>query len=254
MKKSCMVLIILLTGLCTLAQMGRPAPVEAGVIGAIVFYVPNRVFDLMDIVRLRFRVGPGISAGVRCTRPLSAFVGLHSTVFVGLPGPRGPKRINRIPFPFGLDLRAGAQVSLADASSGTPYYDPLEVGFEVQPLLVGVNVGIGVFEIFDFFTGLVFIDLVGDDFGRSSEKDDDEKNPDEGEATEEVKKEEPAEEVEEVKKEEPAEEVEEVKKEEPAEKVEEVEKEEPAEKVEEVEKEEPTPSEEKKEPAEEKKE
>ena len=48
MKKSCMVLIILLTGLCTLAQMGRPAPVEAGAVGAIVCYIPNRVFDLVD--------------------------------------------------------------------------------------------------------------------------------------------------------------------------------------------------------------
>ncbi len=86
MKKSCMVLIILLTGLCTLAQMGRPAPVEAGVIKSIVCYIPNRVFDLMDIVRLRVRVGPGISVGVRATRPLSAFAGFHSTAFIGTAG------------------------------------------------------------------------------------------------------------------------------------------------------------------------
>jgi hypothetical protein len=189
MKKSCMVLIILLTGLCTLVQMGRPAPVEAGVIKSIVFYIPNRVFDLMDIVRLRVRVGPGISAGVRLTRPLSAFVGLHSTVFIGLPGPRGSKKL---PLPVGLDLRAGAQVSVADASSGTPYYDPLEVGFEVQPLLVGVNFGVGGFEILDFLAGLVFIDLQDDDFGKSAKKDDDEKNPDAAEEVEEVKNEEPA--------------------------------------------------------------
>ena len=70
MKKSCLVLIILLTGLCTLAQMGRPARAEAGVIRAIVFYIPDRVFDLMDIFRVRVRVGPGISAGVRARRLL----------------------------------------------------------------------------------------------------------------------------------------------------------------------------------------
>jgi hypothetical protein len=191
MKKSCMMLIILLTGLCTLAQMGRPAQAEAGVIKTIVYYVPNRVFDLMDIFRVRVRVGPGISAGVRATRPLSAFVGLHSTVFIGLPGPRGSKKL---PLPVGLDVRAGAQVSIADASAGTPYYDPLEVGFEVQPLLVGVNVGVGGFEILDFFTGLIFIDLQDDDFGKNSKKNDDEKNLNEGEAVEEVEKEEPAEE------------------------------------------------------------
>ena len=68
-------------------------------------------------------------------------------------------------------MRGGAQVSLADATAGGPYYDPLEFGFEVQPLIVGVNVGIGVFEIFDFVTGLVFIDLSDDDFGKDSKKE-----------------------------------------------------------------------------------
>jgi len=162
MKKSCMVLIILLTGLCTLAQMGRPAPVEAGVIKAIVCYIPNRVFDLVDIFRLRVRVGPGISAGVRATRPLSAYLGLHSSIFVGLPGPRGGKRL---PLPVGFDLRAGAQASVVDGSSGTPYYDLLEVGFEVQLFFVGLNVGVGGIEILDFFAGFAFIDLMDDDFG-----------------------------------------------------------------------------------------
>ena len=172
MKKSCMVLIILLTGLCTLVQIGRPARAEAGVIKAIVCYVPNRVFDLLDIFRVRVRVGPGISAGVRATRPLSAFLGFHSSAFIGLPGPRGKKRI---PWPVGLDLRAGAQASIVDASSGAPHYDFLEVGFETQLFLPGVNVGIGGIEILDFVTGLVFIDLQDDDFGKSSKKNEDEK-------------------------------------------------------------------------------
>ena len=135
MKKSCMVLIILLTGLCTLAQMGRPAPVEAGVIGAIVFYVPNRVFDLMDIVRFRLRVGPGISAGVRATRPLSAFVGFHSSAFIGLPGPRGKAKL---PLPVGFDLRSGAQLSLADVSAVIQLHIP-ESGKIREQLLRNVN-------------------------------------------------------------------------------------------------------------------
>ncbi len=169
MKKSCVVLIVLLVGLCTLAQMGSPARAEAGVITSIVCYIPNRVFDLMDIFRVRVRVGPGISAGFRATTLLSGYLGLHSSVYAGLPGPRGKKEI---PWPVGLDVRGGAQVSLADATAGGPYYDPLEFGFEVQPLIVGVNVGIGVFEILDFITGFVFIDLSDDDFGKSSNKDD----------------------------------------------------------------------------------
>jgi hypothetical protein len=169
MKKISIVPIILLAGLCTLAQLGRPVQAEADVVKNIVLYIPNRVFDLMDIVRFRVRVGPGISAGVRATRPLSAFLGMHSSVFVGLPGPRGKRSL---PLPVGFDLRSGAQVSLADVSAGTPYYDFLEVGGELQLFIVGANVGIGVIEILDFFTGFVFIDLVGDDLGRGSEDED----------------------------------------------------------------------------------
>ncbi len=173
MKKVSIIPILLLAGLCTLAQIGVPARAEAGIIKNVVLYIPNRVFDLLDIFRVRVRVGPGISAGVRATKPLSAFAGFHSSAFIGLPGPRGKRKL---PLPVGFDLRSGVQVSLADVSAGTPYYDPLEVGFEIQPLFVGVNVGIGGFEILDFITGLVFIDLVGDDLGRKDKKDESEKD------------------------------------------------------------------------------
>jgi len=127
----------------------------------VLMYLPNRIFDLLDIVRLRVRVGPGISVGVRATKPASAFAGFHSTLFAGLPGPRGKAEI---PFPVGLDVRGGAQASVVDLSSKAVYYDPLEVGFELQPFILGLNIGIGVFEILDFATGFLFVDLQDDDF------------------------------------------------------------------------------------------
>jgi hypothetical protein len=170
MKKPSIVLIVLLAGLCTLAQLGTPARADAGIIKNVVLYIPNRVFDLMDIVRFRLRFGPGLSAGVRATTLLSAYAGVQSSLYVGLRGPRGEREI---PWPFGFDNRAGAQVSLIDATAAGTYYDPLEFGFEVQPLIFGVNIGIGGFEILDFITGLVFIDLAGDDLGRGSEDEDD---------------------------------------------------------------------------------
>ncbi len=127
----------------------------------ILMYLPNRIFDLLDIVRLRVRVGPGISAGVRATKPVSAFVGFHSALFAGLPGPRGKAEI---PWPVGIEKRGGVQASVVDMSSKETYYDPLEVGVEVHPLIVGLNIGIGVFEILDFAAGFLFIDLQNDDF------------------------------------------------------------------------------------------
>jgi len=169
MKKNRIVPIILLAALCTLAQLGSPVRAEAGVFKSIVCYIPNRVFDLVDIFRVRLRVGPGISVGVRATRPLSAFVGFHSSAFIGLPGPRGKAKL---PLPVGFDLRSGAQASFADVSAGGPYYGPLEVGGELQLFFVGANVGVGVWEIVDFITGFVFIDLQDDDFGKDRKKDD----------------------------------------------------------------------------------
>jgi len=127
----------------------------------ILMYLPNRLFDLLDIFRIRVRVGPGISAGVRATTPVSAFVGFHSTLFVGLHGPRGKAEI---PWPAGIENRGGAQASVVDMSTKETYYDPLEIGLEAQPLIVGFNIGIGVFEVLDFATGFLFIDLQRDDF------------------------------------------------------------------------------------------
>ncbi|MBN2107796.1 MAG: hypothetical protein JW832_10255 [Deltaproteobacteria bacterium] len=127
----------------------------------ILMYLPNRIFDLMDIFRVRVRVGPGISAGVRATTPVSVFVGFHRSVFAGLPGPRGKAKI---PWPAGIENRGGAQVSVVDLSTKETYYDPLEIGLEAHPLIVGFNFGIGVFELLDFATGFLFIDLQRDDF------------------------------------------------------------------------------------------
>lgn len=127
----------------------------------ILFYIPNRIFDLLDILRIRVRVGPGISAGVRVTKPVSAFAGFHNTLFAGLHGPRGKAQI---PWPVGIESRGGAQASVVDLASGNAYYGPLEVGVEVQPLIAGFNIGIGVFEILDFATGFLCIDLQEDDF------------------------------------------------------------------------------------------
>ncbi len=127
----------------------------------ILMYLPNRIFDLLDIFRVRVRIGPGISVGARATTPASVFLGHHNTVFVGLHGPRGKAAI---PWPAGTDMRAGAQASVVDLSSKEVYYGPLEVGLEVQPVIVGFNLGIGVFEVLDFATGFLFIDLQRDDF------------------------------------------------------------------------------------------
>jgi hypothetical protein len=164
MKKSFLIAVLLILGTTLVFQVSAPPRAEAGLVTNILFYIPNRVFDILDIVRLRLRVGPGISVGVRATKPASAFLGTHLTVWAGLHGPRGRRWL---PLPFGFEARSGAQVSVADLAKSGCYYGPLEVGFETQLFLLGPNVGIAPYELLDCLAGFFLIDLQNDDFGIS---------------------------------------------------------------------------------------
>ena len=129
----------------------------------VAMYVPNRVLDLFDIVRLRVRVGPGFAADVRATKAVSAFVGSYASVYAGLPGPRN-RRLPKLP--VGFESKSGVQASVADAtvSGGVdPDYGPAEVGVGAQVAIVGLDVGLEPLEFLDFLAGIFFIDLREDD-------------------------------------------------------------------------------------------
>ena len=135
-----------------------------GLIQPVVLYVPNRIFDILDIVRLRLRIGPGLSAGARVTELVDIFMGSHATGYIGLRGARGKPQI---PWPLGLEKNEGIEISIADVTDDgkhAPYVDPLEISVQAQPVIAGVYVGLEVFEILDLAAGLLFLDLQGDDF------------------------------------------------------------------------------------------
>jgi len=81
MKKSFLITVLLIVGTIFLVQASIPPKAEGGPLMSIICYIPNRVFDILDIVRLRLRVGPGISVGVRATKPVSAFLNLRKATF-----------------------------------------------------------------------------------------------------------------------------------------------------------------------------
>ena len=157
-------LLVLLAAGPALAQEsgGEPAAVTTVKIGhKLLFYLPNRLFDLLDIARLRVRVGPGFAGSARATKPLSATVGFYSAVWAGIPGPRGKRTIS---LPVGFESMAGAKVSVADAAAdGGFYYGNLEFGLGGQFLILGADVGIDPGEFLDFFGGLILIDFREDD-------------------------------------------------------------------------------------------
>ena len=137
---------------------------DHSVMHSVLMYLPNRVFDLIDIFRARVRVGPGIAAGFRVTEMAQLNVGAYGTIYAGLPGPRQrvfPK------LPMGLEAYTGIAVSVLDASVGGgvgPDYSPTEVGVGVQLGIVGADAGFDPVELVDFFAGLALIDIRDDDF------------------------------------------------------------------------------------------
>lgn len=146
------------------AEEKAPTTTEShSVLHKIVMYVPNRLLDVLDVVRLRVRVGPGIALDARATKVASGFVGSYASVYAGLPGPRNrpmPK------LPFGVESRSGVQASVADATveGGIgPDYGPAEIGVGAQVLIVGVDVGVEPLEFVDLLAGFFFIDLRNDD-------------------------------------------------------------------------------------------
>ena len=131
----------------------------------ILMYIPNRIFDVLDIVRARVRIGPGLSVGARVASIVTVFVGGHSTAYVGLPGPRGKPEV---PLPFGLEDSSGPSLEPAkennEETDRHPYYGPMEIGAEAQAAIVGINVGVEPLEALDLLAGILFIDLKGDDY------------------------------------------------------------------------------------------
>lgn len=131
-------------------------------VGALL-YLPNRVLDLVDIFRLRVRVGPGFSVGVRATEIASAYLGSYASIYAGLPGPR-QRTLPRLP--VGLESHNGVSVSVADATVDGglgPDYSPTEFGGGFQLAVAGVDFGIDPVEALDFIAGFMTIDLRDDD-------------------------------------------------------------------------------------------
>ncbi|MFT7464981.1 MAG: hypothetical protein ACI9EF_003341 [Pseudohongiellaceae bacterium] len=134
------------------------------VLGTVLWYLPNRFFDVLDIVRARVRLGPGFGLDVRATQLADLFIGSYWSVYVGLPGPRG--RVIPV-LPAGLETRTGLQVSVVDATLegfNGPDYGTAEFGLGFQLAIIGVDVGVDPLEIIDFVVGLFTFDIQDDDF------------------------------------------------------------------------------------------
>lgn len=130
----------------------------------LLYYIPNRIFDVFDIVRARVRVGPGFALGFRVTKLTDIFLGSYVSAYLGMPGPR---QSPHVPWLFGTESRSGLAAGLADSTvtsyESNPRYSDTEIGAGAQIVLAGAEVGVDAAEVFDLALGLFTIDFRGDD-------------------------------------------------------------------------------------------
>ena len=97
---------------------------------------------------------------MRATSALEVGAGAYATIWGGIRGPRGEPEI---PWPVGVESRAGVKVGLGPDTGG-PYHGTVEVGAGFQLAIIGLSIGIDPLELVDLLGGFVMWDPVGDDF------------------------------------------------------------------------------------------
>lgn len=132
---------------------------EQSPLATVLLYLPNRIFDLFDMVRAGVNVGPGLGLDVRATK--WAKVQLISDTSVGV----GFQSLRHMP------VCARSQMKLGLAFISTPsmdllnwYYGDYDLRVELYLLLVGAHVAVDLGEIVDFVGGLFLWDPMEDDF------------------------------------------------------------------------------------------
>jgi hypothetical protein len=144
-------------------QIVKNARANRGIGRVLLAYIPNRIFDVLDLVRLRARVGPGVGVRARVTEQIDAGLGSYAAIFAGLPGPRNEVEV---PIPIGFETYSGIElVEDAEVSGGyPPEYSPTEIGVSAHLIAAGIDLGVDPVEVADLVAGLVLLDLRGDDY------------------------------------------------------------------------------------------
>lgn len=135
------------------------SPFGTGVGASIVAYLPNRIMDILDIVRLRARGGLGYGVSPRLTEEAAFVWGSYKTFYVGLPGPR--KGVGWPKFAATENLNSETN---AFETEGGPNYGINEFGFGVHLGILGVDIAIVPDEGIDALVGLFLQDPQTDDF------------------------------------------------------------------------------------------
>lgn len=143
--------VVMFGGLLSLAQPARAADAEQ-VTRNIANYIPNLVMDLIDIFKLNVAMGEGTGANLRFTRLLEGGTGSYDAKRYGLNGRDSPV------FEESIDEHG---LGILGITFGDLDRDPYEIGLTLHTQ-GGFEIAGNVRSLADFLTGIVLIDIEGD--------------------------------------------------------------------------------------------
>jgi hypothetical protein len=129
-------------------------------VGTALLYIPNRIFDLVEVVRAGVNVGGGLGVDLRATWVAQAVVIHDTSVGIGFQGFR------HLPICARLGHSAMGAGPIRTPKLGLldwPIND-YDIRVEFFILVVGAHVALDLEAFFDFFAGLLTFDPSEDDF------------------------------------------------------------------------------------------
>jgi hypothetical protein len=124
----------------------------------LLYYVPNRALDFIDIFRANIGLGCGFGVNVRATELAEIGMGQYQTTRFGMKGrilPVYEENIDECGF------------AILGYVNGCLQRDPTEVGADLHLGIIGAQAAVSLAEAADFIAGFLLIDLQGDDLGCS---------------------------------------------------------------------------------------
>lgn len=155
---------------------------EPGVLARILYYIPDRIIDLLDVVSFDINYGFQIGAGIWFTRAIQNVAYTGSSIGFGYYqkkqlGLKSEGSTEFVLFGVGISLVSGARVGTGGVDTSTSllafhtpssalyqeYRDYWGIGAKAGVGLVGAEVEIHPLEIYDFLLGLFLFDPMNDD-------------------------------------------------------------------------------------------
>jgi len=169
------------------SNVARRAPDDVGLVGKILWYLPDRILDLFDLVSFDVNVGPGLWVDVHVTRGFQLAAGGRTVGGIGWHdhrslGVKSQAEAGVSAIAFGAFGYSAAQAGTSGVRSGSwsvggihgpgddiyqRYVDYWSVGASTTVLLVGVDFDLHLAEMVDFLVGWATFDPCNDDFAKT---------------------------------------------------------------------------------------